>query len=489
MVGARRGVAAVLTLLWVLLGLATAGPAAAHAELLSSDPENGAELTIAPKQVRLTFSERVRPVRKTFSLTDDAGDRLSIVEPTGTSRILVTALPGLAPGFYLFSFRVISVDNHPIRASVAFNVSGKPAAATGQKATAAPSGHMDHPMGSADHALMVTSGGDSHVVSALAGVNRWISYLGAVLLLGIAGFVRLCWATGAQDRRVRILGATGAVLVTLAASAAIPLQSAQVAGTGLGGAFGDGRLGDVVNARYGETMLLRIGFALALLVALAFFARRPGPWPTAAAGAAAVGVAVTYARAGHPAAGEHPAWTMGLDAVHLVAMSVWIGGLLVLAVRMLPDPPSDCAAVLRRWSNVAMVAVVALVITGTIQAARELRSFAAVVDTEYGRWILAKAVLLCGMVALANLGRIRVRRVAVAGSVRAQAGASLGAKLADAPPDEVSRLRRSVAGELVLAAAVLVLTAFLTVTSPPGGHGDGAAAGPAAAGTSQTSSG
>lgn len=480
---ARRGLIAVLTVLWVLLGLASAGPAAAHAELVSSSPDNGAELKSAPTQVRLNFSEAVRPVRKRFSLTDDAGARLRIVEPTGTSRTVVTALPpGLGPGFYLLNFRVISVDNHPIKGSIAFNVGGPAEGSTASKTESAtvpspnappPAGHAGHGNGPAEKvatAPAFASGADegSTAVAALAGVNRWMSYLGAILLLGVAGFVALCWPAGAADRRVRKAVAVGAALVPLAAALALPLQAAQAAGTGFGAAFEGGRLADVVGARYGETLLLRIGFGAALVALLVLLARRRNAWLGAGAGAAGVCLLLTYAGAGHPAAGDHPRLTMSLDAIHLAAVALWVGGLLVLAVRLLPTPPADCAPILQRWSRVATAAVAVLIVTGTIGAARELRSFSALVDTEYGRWILAKSLVLGAMLGLANLGRSRVRRYVAAAPLRVPAGASLGAALADRRERaEVSRLRRSVAGELVLAAAVLVLTAFLTATSPP----------------------
>lgn len=233
---ARRALVAVLTLLWTVLGLLGAGPAAAHAELVSSTPANGAELRSAPAEVRLAFSEAVRPVRKTFTLTDDAGDAVAIVEPSGTSRTVVTSLPpNLGAGFYVLNFRVISVDNHPIKGSVAFNVTG-PAERSGVGAVPALESTHD----------------ESTAVAALAGVNRWISHLGVILLLGVAAFVRLCWPAGTRDRRVRTGVAIGAGLVLLAAAFALPLQAAQAAGTGLGGAFADGRLGEVVDARYGE---------------------------------------------------------------------------------------------------------------------------------------------------------------------------------------------------------------------------------------------
>jgi copper transport protein len=180
---------------------------------------------------------------------------------------------------------------------------------------------------------------------------------------------------------------------------------------------------------------------------------------------------------------------MGVDVVHFGAVAVWIGGLVVLGVSVLPRPPRDARAILARWSPVAMSAVAALVVTGSIQAWRELRSVPAFYDSTYGRWILVKVAGLLVLLALGEYGRRRVRTM----TVDELMSASLGAALADRP-DEPSRaavasLRRSVGLELGLAAGVLAATSVLVVSTPGmhaghAGHGaHTASAGPVSATT------
>jgi copper transport protein len=352
---------------------------------------------------------------------------------------------------YIFVYRVISADSHPVAGAITFTV--------GETATAAGAAAVSSAVG----------GSGSDVVSALSGVNRWGGFVGVILLVGVPVFVVACRrraAVLAGDPVVRALTLAGGALVAGTALASLPLQGARSVGGGLGAGFGE--IDTVLDTAYGKAALARIAFVALLLAALAAAARwRPA---VEVAGVAAVAVLFSYSRAGHPAVADHPLLTMGDDALHFGAVAVWVGGLLVLAIRILPAPPVDARAVLARWSPVAMSAVAVLVVTGSIQAWRELRSVEAFYDTTYGRWILAKIVGLALMLALAELGRRRIRAM-VAETPRPLVSASLGAALAEsaASPEETRVLRRSVGLELGLAAAVLAATAMLVVQTP-GAH-------------------
>ncbi|MGQ0843402.1 MAG: copper resistance CopC/CopD family protein [Sporichthyaceae bacterium] len=450
---ARRGrvlAALVLSVLGLAAGVLAGGPAAARADLESSTPEDGALLSSAPSQVSLVFSEPVSLVPKGFRLLDGANAPVTIGAPTVTgAQVTVPLPPRLADDGYLLEFRVRTSDERTSEGSVAFEVITAPAAGD--------------PSATAAHVFAESRPS----VAFAAGAARWLSYGGAVLVLGVPLFVVLCWPTGSRDRRVRILASSGGVLVLLTAAAAVPIQAAQVNATGVAATFGDGTALDVLTAPYGEAMLQRAGCAVALVALLAAWSRSRRRAPGVLAAVAGIGLAVGYSRAGHPAAGTYPWLTIADDSAHLLATAVWLGGLAVLAGRILPCPPPTCAAILRRWSRVATFAVVVLVATGTVQAARELRSVQAAVYTEYGRWIVAKSVVLVAMLALANLGRRRVQRYVSGTRAPCPRGASLGAMHArPRAAGHVARLRWSVAWELMLAAVVLMLTAFLTATSP-----------------------
>ncbi len=452
--GGRRNsrLAALLLFLlaWGIGGIAGAAPASAHAELISSSPASGAALDTAPAELTVTFSESVTQVPGAMKLLAADGAVAALGRTTVEGNTLRVPLPESLPDAgYVFVYRVISGDSHPVAGAITFTL--------GESATAA----------SATTVADAVGAGSDSVVSALGGINRWGGYVGVLLLIGVPVFVVLCRRSAAVDPLLRRLTFAGAGLVALTALASLPLQAARSTGGGLGGGFDD--IDTVLDTTYGEAAVARLGFVALVLIALGFSLRFALALPFAAA--AAVGVLVTFARSGHPAVGEYPALTMAVDVVHFGAVAVWLGGLLVLAVHLLPRPPADCATVLARWSPIAMTAVAALAVTGSIQAWRELRSLDAFFDTTYGRWVLVKIGGLILLLALAEFGRRLVRATSAA---RPLVSASLGAALAEShePRSGIAQLRRSVGLELALAGAVLAATSALVVTTPGGGHSE-----------------
>jgi copper transport protein len=438
----------VLAVLWLLLGVAVAAPASAHASLVSSDPAAGATLTSAPTALKLTFSEHVSLVRDAIKLLDGPTAVTGLGEPTSLDQtVTVPVNAKLGDGNYLIVYRVVSADTHVVGGSIPFRIgAGGPAAITPT---------------STFHAAGLG-------VRGAAGVARWVSYLGAVGLLGVPAFVLLCWPAGGRDRVVRVAVLGGAGLVVLAAAAGVPLQAAEATGASVRSVFSDGGVRAVLSESYGQAMVARVGFAVALLVLLIRAQHRGRSLDVALAGLAGFGLALNYSRTGHAAVGEYPALTLSLDAIHLLAVAVWLGGLLVLSARLLPRPPEACAALLQRWSRIAMVAVATLSASGVVQAWRELPSVSALFDERYGRLLLLKVAGLVALLALGNAGRVRVRRYAQqARPVGVPVSASLGAMAATDPaPLQLRRLRTSVALESLIAGTVLAFTAALVVSSP-----------------------
>ncbi len=115
--------------------VATALPAYAHAELVSSDPAAGATLQTLPASVRLTFSEAVRApafVEVTGpGDTDVATGDVRIVDDRLTQRLGESA----GGGSYAVSYRITSADGHAISGTVPFTLAGAggdPGAAGGE---------------------------------------------------------------------------------------------------------------------------------------------------------------------------------------------------------------------------------------------------------------------------------------------------------------------------------------------------------------------
>lgn len=446
---ARALVVFLLAALALIVGTG-AERADAHAQLMSTEPVAGAHLATAPHQVRLTFGERVSFVTGGFRLLDHSAKALKMGSAREDgSTVTVPIKDSLPDGSYVFVYRVVSADTHPVSGSVPFSVG------------AAQSGAM----------AVAPSSDTPAATRVLAGINRWIGYVGAVLSIGVLAFVALCWRGGSEDRLARRLASVGAALLAVTAAIGLPLQASSAVGEGLSQVFGDGSITGVLHTVYGRAAVLRIfcGALLAVLVVLRADRHRFGQ---VLGGLAIVGCLYSFAWGGHSSVSSVPVLTMTDDALHLAAVCAWVGGLVLLVVRLLPNPPRESAQVglapvLRRWSTLAMWAVATIVVTGTVQAWRQLGSFRALGETGYGRWVITKSVGLLILVALGNLGRIRVRRYAAAGIAGLQrTGASLGAMRAEPQEDGLDRLRRSVFAEVLIAAGVLVASAMLVVSNP-----------------------
>ena len=109
-------------LLTVAALLGGAGPASAHAGLVSSNPASRAELDAMPAEIRLTFNEDMnRPSYVTVTAPD--GSVLAEGEGAVEGPEVVQSVddPGQA-GTYRVDYRVISADGHPVEGALEFDV-------------------------------------------------------------------------------------------------------------------------------------------------------------------------------------------------------------------------------------------------------------------------------------------------------------------------------------------------------------------------------
>jgi copper transport protein len=169
--------------------------------------------------------------------------------------------------------------------------------------------------------------------------------------------------------------------------------------------------------------------------------------------------------AGHAVTQDLVALAVVSDVLHLLAVSLWLGGLALLAVTVLRRRVGDeMAAVVPRFSRLAFWSVTVILVTGSFQSWRQVRSTAALTDTTYGRLLIVKVVLFAVLVGLGGLSR----RVVQARYRVPAARLSFGPGTATDDPDRatVGHLRRAVGAETVIAIAVLAVTALLVNAQP-----------------------
>ncbi|WP_413336672.1 copper resistance protein CopC [Brevibacterium sp. GP-SGM9] len=115
----RLGFAALLV---AALSVFAFAPASAHDQLVSSNPEDGAELDQQPEWLEMTFSGNIQEVGSEVQVVVDGTD-VSAGELTVDGKKLSVALPdNLKPGDYKVTWRVVSQDGHPISGDYDFNI-------------------------------------------------------------------------------------------------------------------------------------------------------------------------------------------------------------------------------------------------------------------------------------------------------------------------------------------------------------------------------
>jgi putative copper resistance protein D len=173
---------------------------------------------------------------------------------------------------------------------------------------------------------------------------------------------------------------------------------------------------------------------------------------------------VLLAASGHAAAVE-PGTGLAVvaDGVHLLAAGAWIGGLLPLAALLKAAGTEGGAdgrpyAVLaaRRFSRLALMAVVVLAASGVANTVTQVGGVAALIGTPYGRLLLAKLALLVPILAIAAVNRRRLLPALSGDGARVGRPAMRG-------------LATSLAAESALGLLLLVVVAGLA-TTPPARH-------------------
>lgn len=453
--GLRRLRLGVTVLVLALAGMIVgAGTASAHAVLLSTTPANGQVLATSPTVVSMRFSESVDLGLAQVRLigpdgTDVAGLPAAAPAPSENRVVQLTIPDPLSNGTYVVAWRVISADTHPVQGAFTFSV--------GQPSSTAPP--------------VASSGGDG-AVNVLYDVSRWTAYLGLAVLAGSAFFVAFCWPAGVRRRAVHRLFWGGFTVLAGSTLLALLLYGPYADGRSLAAIADPSVLGLSLVSRFGLILLARIVLLAAIATAAVWFLRRsdvddPGPrtrcWRAGAVLGASALLAVTWSLATHSASDSEGVLALPADMVHLVSMSVWIGGLVALVVLLRSGDVSAMRAAVPRFSRTAGICVALLVVTGVYQAWRQVGTPSALFGTTYGVLLTGKLGAVIVLVGFGALARRWTRRhygfavVSVSDKRRAKRG----------PGDaEIRRFRRMVAAEAVLATALLGLTTVLVGTEP-----------------------
>jgi copper transport protein len=415
-----------LSFIGMLTLLGPAGPASAHAALISSSPAPGSVIGNSPTEITITFSEHVTPVTDRIQVLAPDGKRISGTATVTGAVLHIPVRKAAHPlGTYLVSYRVISADTHPVGAALTFSV-GAPSAQPPQPASA----------------------GSHRSVTIAVPTVKFLGYAGLTLTIGPALLLALLWPRRQSRRGPAILVRTGLGLTALSTLGGLWVQAPNSSGSALWDVSGT-EIWEVLASAYGLALMARLAIVVLAASVLPPLLRGEAGRGRALTliGLGLAGLA-TWPLTGHAIASPLPGVIVAADIVHLAAMAVWIGGLVTLAGFLLREVhPRVLGVILPAWSRWAAIAVVWLVGAGVLQAVVQVGSVPALWRTDYGRLLLAKVAVLAVTLGAAAYARRLVQRGQV-------------------PAEGPAKLRRSVGIEVVATMVVLSLSAVLVQVNP-----------------------
>ena len=472
------------------------GRALAHAHLVRADLAPDSQQLPMAGTVRFWFDEAVNPALSSIVIRDAGGSQI----PTSSARLdpddpqeLQLTIPSLAMGQYSVYWSSDSAqDAHVMHGFYLFTVAARGAVGTGVAGSQ---------MVSVAAPTLDTSG-------VLAALTHWLALGSGTLWTGAVALALLVLGPARASGSARTLAAVAlgralrlaqvgllASLGSLAVGLAVQIGVA----TGLGGLTSARTFSSILRTRYcccwsAQVVCTIIGLLLVALLTVTrpivvdgCGMRRLAGWspaPIAAARADAVarwslgllaplGLVYLLAQAlsGHAATVPVLAFTsVGLDWLHLLATSVWIGGMVATAFALLPATRGLLAAgadglrtllallsTLDRFSPAAYLALATAACIGMFNAQVRLGGVVDLFGTAYGRLLLIKLAVIGAIVALSGshvlFTRPRLRRLCIGGS-------------AIAPAAGLATLARRLRVEVALGGVVLLCVSLMGQVAP-----------------------
>jgi copper transport protein len=468
----RRVVGAVLLVGGVVSG---AEPAWAHADLESTEPEYGAVVLAAPDRAVARYDLPVAVQGAQVTL-ERSGRPLQVDRPVYASpdhKAVAMPLPKLVAGSYVLTWFLFGSDGDVMGAELPFTVAGANAPATaglpppGSRRIAGKGAFA--PLGRAQDAARLVGLGSLSV------------------LVGGVTFIALLWRPGAAVRRTSTLLWGALAVAFLGNAAALGLKGAAVSGQPAIRLFSPSAWTAVAGTHVGRVLTARLGFLILAVPFLAYLsvapqrALRSDHW-WLGSGTLALGALTTHGMLSHA---SNRGWlAAAMDVVHVGAVAVWLGGLVMLAVVVLPRRRwSELSMIVPRWSRLAFRAMTTAVLAGALLLLLLSPRWTALAGSSYGRFLFVKLALVAGLLSAASRARDFVgRRLPTLGGgaePESHQAVPLGTAAASAGPPgrtlttpsvDVAALRpfvSAVTAELCIAASILAAAAALVGRAPP----------------------
>ncbi|MCU9614946.1 copper resistance protein CopC/CopD [Caldibacillus lycopersici] len=337
----------------------------AHALLENTSPAQDSQLETSPKEITLTFNERLEKELYSIKLFDAKGERVSTsaTEMSLDQKSLIQRLPELPDGTYTVSYKILSADGHPVDGSYVFSI-GEAISQTTQM----------NPLDSGNQET-----GTKTIISST------ISIFYFLLLLLTTGWI--LWGTIKKNENEVIKKNARKVvhiLQILLLLSVILMGFFQL--TNLVNSWSLVEIWSILsNTTIGITWIVSF-----LLVIVGFLLLHRKKWIDV------LWVFLLIAMEsinGHANAFEPPIVTIAIDLFHLLAAAIWAGGLFYM-VYFWRKQREHVKEMLPLFSDIALIAILLLIVTGISSTYLFLPKLDYLLYTDWGIMLICKVAIV-----------------------------------------------------------------------------------------------
>lgn len=423
--------------------------ALAHNAIDTSTPADGETVEAPLAEWVLAFDNDVPLDSASAEVITADGVRTSLPAPThgSTKKIIRIALPENLTGSVSGRWRLVGTDGHVVSGRVQFTIGS----------TTAPTDGATQIPGNGSTSEPVVSFSESTPINLAPEPIRWalrLANYAALIMFGGLIFVERQLAQGVMNIGRSLLLAKSSVI----ALTAVPVIQALIFvgdindSSIFGAVF---QIGDAFSSTPGSMMLLRAasgGAFVYLIVQRHVHHFRERFFQLALINSTVYLTALAYA--GHSRSSSAPWLGIPVDVLHTAATAIWIGGLMVFILFVLPSfNATQALHVFVKYGHFAQYAVITIVATGVIQTLRLHTGVTTLITSSHGRLLLLKIVCVAAMLKVGDINRRRLLR---------------GIPSSDVVVDKRKNLLvRASVTEASIGALVIAVTAILVTSSLP----------------------
>lgn len=381
----------ILPFVVLMVSLLGVNKVSAHAYITNSNPSENEILETAPKKVYIEFNEKIQTGFNVLNVLNSSGERVdkkNVVINSDTEKSMEVDLKSDLPNdIYTIEWRVVSADGHSVSGMIPFSIGELPEGAT--------------------FPTQQDSGNLSSFISTM--INKGFLYVGFSIYMGLLLFYTIWFKNDKLPtelvKRTKRTSIIALFLLAISIISSLVIQTQSYAGEGLLASMKPSNLLETLTSTKEGT----IWIVQMILLAILFLAHR-SIWTKEAylkrkhwiiPGLAFIGIMLSKAFLGHPSSSPYETVAIMFDFFHLVAASIWLGGMIVIILFLKEgifakegEGHDLYWASMERYSLWALFTVAVLAITGAINASLLIPDFHSLVSTTYGKVLLIKIGLL-----------------------------------------------------------------------------------------------